>query len=109
MSMFLLSGFGLQSSPGNKIFVGVVHEPPLLKEVIKMIITIAPFTINTSCKYPALLIEQEKEELTQRCHLQITYWGIFLDDKHISYTSSKELAEKTKVWMEKWLKDRLET
>lgn len=73
-----------------------------------MTITIAPFTINTSSNYPALPIGHEKEEHARRGHLPITYWGIYLDDKHISYTSSRELAEKTKVWIEKWLKDRLE-
>ncbi len=69
-----------------------------------MTITIASFTIN----YPALMIEHEKGEQAKRDRLPITYWGIYLDDKHISYTSSRELAEKTKVWIEKWLKDRLE-
>jgi hypothetical protein len=87
-----------------------------------MTITIAPFTINTSCycgicgsdreggylgNRIALQFGYEKEEQTKRNHLLITYWGIYLDDKYISYTSSRELAEKTKVWIEKWLKDRL--
>ena len=72
-----------------------------------MAITIAPFRINTSCYRSALQFGYEKEEQTKRNHLLITYWGIYLDDKHISYTSSKELAEKTKLWIEKWLKDRL--
>ena len=72
-----------------------------------MMITIAPFTIDTSCYGSALQFGYEKEEQTKRNHLLITYWGIFLDDKYISYTSSRELAEKTKVWIEKWLKDRL--
>lgn len=72
-----------------------------------MMITIAPFTIDTSCYCSALQIEYKKEEQTKRNHLLITYWGIYLDDKYISYTSSRELAEKTKVWIEKWLKDRL--
>jgi len=30
-----------------------------------------------------------------------------MDGKNISYTSTRELADKTKVWMEKWLEDRL--
>ena len=72
-----------------------------------MMITIAPFTINPSCYCSALQIGYEKEEQTKRNHLLITYWGIYLEDKYISYTSSKELAEKTKVWIEKWLTDRL--
>ena len=72
-----------------------------------MTITIAPFIIDTSYNCPALPIGHEKEEHTERNYLPITYWGIFLDDRYISYTSSKELAEKTKIWMEKWLKDRV--
>jgi hypothetical protein len=71
-----------------------------------MTITIAPFTVHTSYDYPALLVMHEKQEQSKRDYLPITYWGIYMDDKHISYTSSRELAEKTKVWIEKWLKDR---
>jgi hypothetical protein len=65
-------------------------------EVIKMMITITPFTIDPIYNCPALPIGHEKEEHTERNYLPITYWGIYLNDKHISYTSSKELAEKTK-------------
>jgi hypothetical protein len=63
-----------------------------------MMITIASFTVGTSYDYPAMSVRHERD------HLPITYWGIYLDDKYISYTSNKELAEKTKIWMEKWLK-----
>jgi hypothetical protein len=72
-----------------------------------MMITIAPFTIDPSCYSSAPLIRYEKEEHTKRNPPPITYWGIYLDDRYISYTSSKELAEKTKLWIKKWLKDRL--
>lgn len=72
-----------------------------------MTITIAPFTIDESHDYSASLFGYVKEEHTKRNHLPITYWGIYLDDRYVSYTSSKELAEKTKIWIEKWLKDRL--
>jgi len=34
----------------------------------------------------------------------ITYWGLYLDDRYVTHTSDRELAERTKVWMEKWLK-----
>ncbi len=70
-----------------------------------MTITIAPFIVDAS--YRALGIGHGKEEHAKMDHLPITYWRIYLDDKYISYTSNKELAEKTKVWIEKWLKDRL--
>jgi hypothetical protein len=70
-------------------------------------ITISPFKVGLSCdcKPPPLIYE--KEEHIKTSHLPITYWGIYLNDKHISYVSSKELAENTKLWLEKWLKDRL--
>ncbi len=73
-----------------------------------MIITIAPFTVRPNYGFTAPMIGHDiKEEYIGREHLQTTYWGIYADDKYVSYTSSKELAEKTKLWMEKWLKDRL--
>jgi hypothetical protein len=58
-----------------------------------MTITIMPFTKELTHVEPA-----------ERTEPPITYWGIYLDDRHVSYTSSRELAEKTKLWMEKWLK-----
>jgi hypothetical protein len=83
-----------------------------------MKITIAPFTIDASChcEIPgkdggylrnriAPQVRYEKEGQTKRNNVLITYWGIYLDDRYISYTSSKELAEKSRLWMEKWLKD----
>ncbi|MER3445812.1 MAG: hypothetical protein C4291_02780 [Candidatus Dadabacteria bacterium] len=71
-----------------------------------MTITIAPFTVDSKGSYTAPLVgDTEKEKPTQKNSL--TYWGIYIDDKYVSYTSSKELAEKTKVWMEKWLRNRL--
>lgn len=71
-----------------------------------MNIIIAPFTVNPTddCKAPPV---GKKEEHVKRDHLPITYWGIYLNDKHVSYVSSKELAEKTKLWIEKWLNNRL--
>lgn len=72
-----------------------------------MMIIIAPFTVDPSCDCKPPPVGYEKEENIERKHLPITYWRIYLDDEHISYTSSKELAEKTKLRIEKWLKDRL--
>ena len=66
-----------------------------------MNITITPFTVNPSCDCQAPLAQYEDER--HQNHLPITYWGIYLDDKYVSFVSSKELAEETKVWMEKWL------
>ena len=72
-----------------------------------MAITIAPFTVDLSWDYQAPPVGCEKEERTKRKHLPIAYWGIYIDDKYISYASIKELAEKTKLWMGKWVKDRI--
>ncbi|HEX3034830.1 MAG TPA: hypothetical protein VHT73_06800 [Thermodesulfobacteriota bacterium] len=63
-----------------------------------MTITIAPFTVNTN--------NTGMNESVNNAPFPIIYWGIYLDEKYISHTSSKEQAEKTKVWVEKWLKDR---
>ncbi len=72
-----------------------------------MMITITPFTINPNCSFVAPLGGYEREDGVRKDYLPITYWGVYLNDKYISYTSSKELAEKTKVWLEKWFKDRV--
>lgn len=53
-----------------------------------MNLKIEPYTINSS---------------TEKSNSAITYWGIYLDDKEISMTSTREQAEKTKEWMENWL------
>jgi hypothetical protein len=68
----------------------------------EMTITIAPFTIDRSHdrSYPSRVYVRDG------LITPITYWGIYIDDKNVSYTSSKELAEKTKIWMEKWLRQR---
>ena len=68
-----------------------------------MTITIAPFTVDTHCDCKMLPIGYGKDEHIRKVHEPITYWRIYMDDKYVSYTSSKELAEKTKAWMEKWL------
>lgn len=60
-------------------------------------ITIASFTVETSYEYLVLSVGHEREEHTKRDHLPITYWGAYLDGKYISYTSSKDLAEMTKL------------
>ncbi len=56
-----------------------------------MTITIEPYTINSNI---------------ENSNIPFCYWGIYLDDKEISTTSTKEQAEKTKKWMENWLDSR---
>jgi len=53
-----------------------------------MTITIEPYTINSE-------IENSMSP--------ITLWGIYLDNKEISTTSTKEQAQNTKEWVENWL------
>jgi hypothetical protein len=72
-----------------------------------MTIKIAPFTVEPICNCEASAVGYRKEEHIKKEHMPITYWGIYMDDKYVSYTSSRELAEKTKAWMEKWLEGRL--
>jgi hypothetical protein len=70
-------------------------------------ITIIPFTVDPIRNFRVPPIGHAKEEETKKNDMPITYWEIYLDDKHVSFVSSKELAEKTKLWMEKWLKERM--
>jgi hypothetical protein len=72
-----------------------------------MTITIAPFTVGPHCDCNVPPIGYRKDEHIRKEHMPITYWRIYMDDKYVSYTSSKELAEKTKAWMEKWLKGKV--
>jgi hypothetical protein len=70
--------------------------------VKKMDITIVPLTVNSNDESKLLPIRDEKEQLIA----PIVYWGVYLDDECVSYTSSRELAEKTKLWMENLLSDK---
>ena len=74
---------------------------------VKMNITIAPFEVDNNWHDRASRFGYEMDQNLENDDLPITYWGVYWDDKYISYTSSKELAEETKSWMEKWLSDRL--
>ena len=65
-----------------------------------MIITITPFAVNVPENSNLPLLKRKRKERTPT----IIYWGIYLNNEQISFTSSKELAEDTKLWMEKWLK-----
>ena len=68
-----------------------------------MNVTIVPFTIDRSSDSNVLSGGYGKENAKN--HPPITYWKIYLDDKYFSFVSSRELAEKTKQWIEKWLKN----
>ncbi|HEX3035993.1 MAG TPA: hypothetical protein VHT73_12865 [Thermodesulfobacteriota bacterium] len=70
-----------------------------------MNITIAPFTVDPTCHCKMQPVGKGENHIN-KCHTPITYWGIYLNDKHISRTSSKELAEQIKLWLEKWLRNR---
>ena len=65
-----------------------------------MDITIVPLTVNSNDKSKLLPI---KDNLMA----PIIYWGVYLNDECVSYTSSKELAERTKLWVRNWLSNRV--
>jgi hypothetical protein len=69
-----------------------------------MTITIKPFTVNLGDKSIAYLLNHGKDESP----VSVVYWGSILNNEQISYTSTKALAEKTKLWIEKWLNNNLE-
>ena len=64
-----------------------------------MTITIKPFTVHLDARPVSSLHCRDKDGQLS----SVVYWGIYLNDRQISYTSTKELAEQTKTWMEKWL------
>jgi hypothetical protein len=68
-----------------------------------MTITIEPFTVEPSRQPIPTLGSHITRVESRDAGLRITYWGIYLDGKQVSYTSSSELAANTKLWMEKWL------
>ena len=65
-----------------------------------MNVTIVPLTADSQDDSKLLPIREEEGFIIP------LYWGVFLNDQCVSYTSSKDLAEKTKLWMEKWLSNR---
>lgn len=67
-----------------------------------MNVTIVPFTVNLSGDSKVPLAGYGQEGI--RDHPPIIYWKIYVDDKYFSFVSSKELAERTKQWVEKWLR-----
>jgi hypothetical protein len=71
----------------------------------KLSITIAPLEVIPSRdinSYPGL---HGKDQAVKDKNQPVRYWGIYLDDEPISYTSTMDHAEKTKEWMEKWLRN----
>lgn len=68
-----------------------------------MNVTIVPFTIDLNSDSNESSDSYGQEAV--KVNPLITYWKIYLDDKYFSFVSSKELAEKTKQWIEKWLKN----
>jgi hypothetical protein len=68
-----------------------------------MDVTINPFVSNSD---RSLNRGHVNDKIEKRNRPPITYWGIYLDGKIVSYTSSKELAEQSKIWMEKWLNEK---
>lgn len=66
-------------------------------------VTIAPFRVDS--RYTSKVPPAVYEETEKVSDLPVTYWGVYVDNEYVSFVSSKELAEKTKAWMERWVKD----
>ncbi len=66
-------------------------------------IKIVPYTFEPSCDCSPEAVGYDRSLHVRDAHAPITYWGVFLNEKRISTSSSRELAEKTKAWMENWL------
>ena len=62
---------------------------------------IIPFNIAQNSGPNIISVDTINDRTKEPAHH--VYWGIYLDGKQVSYTSNRELAEKTKQWMEKWL------
>jgi len=73
----------------------------------KPTVRIIPSAVKPTGSFVAPLIDDMNEEQVKRNDLPINYWGIYLDGKYVSFVSSKELAERTKLWMEKWLSNKI--
>ena len=71
-----------------------------------MDMTINLFVSNSDRSLSRGHVNDKIEKHTTGDRPPITYWGICLDGKIVSYTSSKELAEQSKIWMEKWLNEK---
>jgi hypothetical protein len=68
-----------------------------------MDIRLEPYTFEPSCNCPPDEVGFDKDLHIRDSHIPITYWGVFINEDRVSMTSSRELAEKTKVWIENWL------
>lgn len=72
----------------------------------KLSITIAPLEVTPSRDINFYTGLDGKDQVIKDKNKPIQYWGIYLGKETISYTSSKDHAEKTKEWMEKWLRNQ---
>jgi hypothetical protein len=72
----------------------------------KLSITIAPLEVTPSRDINFYPSSDGRNEVSKDQNKPIQYWGIYLDNETISYASSKDHAEKTKEWMEKWLTNK---
>ena len=72
----------------------------------KLSITIAPLEVTPSREINFSPSSDRKNKVIKDQNKPIQYWGIYLDNETISYTSSRDHAEKTKEWMEKWLRNQ---
>ncbi len=69
-----------------------------------MAVDIIPSDISHNSSSSIISIDRIANKTREPAHH--VYWGVYLDGKQVSYTSNRELAEKTKIWMEKWLSNQ---
>ncbi len=69
-------------------------------------ITIAPLEVKRCGEFDVYSGVNEKAQDLTDTNRPVKYWGIYLGDEAISYTSSRERAEVTKEWIERWLKNK---
>jgi hypothetical protein len=58
-----------------------------------MTITIKPFTVNLGDKSIAYLLNHGKDESP----VSVVYWGIYLNNEQISYTSNQSVGREDKA------------
>lgn len=68
-----------------------------------MKIEVAPYAISPFCNLPENRFENG-EKRAEENNKPASCWGVYVNGKCVFFTSSRESAEKTKVWMEKCLK-----
>ncbi|HSE83640.1 MAG TPA: hypothetical protein VLB01_03740 [Thermodesulfobacteriota bacterium] len=73
-----------------------------------MKIEVAPYSISPFCNLSGNRFEGGEKRAEENKD-EVSCWGVYVDGKCVFFTSSRESAEKTKVWMEKHLKEEAQS